>query len=96
MATLESAPRHPAPECPSRVRGCSYLDEGASGVVVRRNLVHHTHSAGLHLHYGANNTVEENVRASAAARPSHPATPTLPLVAVRCSHALATVMATWR
>lgn len=42
-----------------------YLDEGASHVTVRRNLVHHTLSAGLHLHFGFNNTVVENVFACA-------------------------------
>ena len=37
-----------------------YLDEGASGVLVRRNLVHHTTGAGLHQHYGKDNRVEDN------------------------------------
>ena len=38
-----------------------YLDEGASGVVVEDNLVHHTQGGGLHLHFGHNNSVERNV-----------------------------------
>ena len=42
-----------------------YLDEGASGVLVRRNLVHHTTGAGLHQHYGKDNRVEDNTFACA-------------------------------
>ena len=42
-----------------------YLDEGASGVTVRGNLVHHTTGAGLHQHYGTDNTVEGNTFACA-------------------------------
>jgi len=42
-----------------------YLDEGASGVVVRRNVVHHTTGGGLHQHYGTNNTVQNNTFACA-------------------------------
>ena len=42
-----------------------YLDEGASGVVVEDNLVHHTHGGGLHLHFGHNNSVDRNVFACA-------------------------------
>ena len=42
-----------------------YLDEGASGVLARRNLVLRTRSAAFHLHFGFNNTVSENVFACA-------------------------------
>ena len=37
-----------------------YLDEGASHVTVTHNLVHHTLSAGLHQHFGNNNTIAHN------------------------------------
>ena len=42
-----------------------YLDEGASGVLVRGNLVHHTWSAGFHQHFGFNNTFVGNIFACA-------------------------------
>ena len=41
------------------------VDEGASHVRVAHNLVHHTLSAGLHQHYGFNNSVVRNVFACA-------------------------------
>ncbi|MGC9451298.1 MAG: right-handed parallel beta-helix repeat-containing protein [Oceanipulchritudo sp.] len=37
-----------------------YLDEGASGVLVERNLVWKTHSHSLHEHWGRQNTIRNN------------------------------------
>lgn len=42
-----------------------YLDEGASGVVARGNLVFRAHSASLHQHFGFNNTISGNIFACA-------------------------------
>lgn len=42
-----------------------YLDEGATGVHVEGNLVHHTLAAGLHLHFGFENVIRGNIFACA-------------------------------
>ena len=41
-----------------------YLDEGSSRILVTNNVVYHTGWAGLFQHYGANNTVTNNVFAA--------------------------------
>ena len=38
-----------------------YLDEGASDVLIEKNLDYRTTHGGFHLHYGKNNTVRNNV-----------------------------------
>ena len=38
-----------------------YLDEGASDVLVERNMVRRTTGGGFHLHYGENNVVRNNI-----------------------------------
>ena len=43
-----------------------YFDEGASYIVARNNLTMFTQSAGLHLHYGRDNVVENNIFAFGA------------------------------
>ena len=42
-----------------------YLDEGASGVIARGNLVLRTRSASFHQHFGSNNSIVNNVFACA-------------------------------
>ena len=46
-----------------------YLDEGSSDAAVTNNVVYATYSAGLHLHYGANLSVTNNVLALNVAFP---------------------------
>ena len=46
-----------------------YLDEGSSDAAVTSNVVFSTYSAGLHLHYGANLSVSNNVLALNVAFP---------------------------
>ncbi len=38
-----------------------YLDEGSSDILVKDNIVYRTKSGGLHLHYGRDDTIENNI-----------------------------------
>jgi hypothetical protein len=49
-----------------------YMDEGTSDSVWSNNIVHSTKSAGLHIHYGVNNVVLNNVLALDTAFPCDP------------------------
>lgn len=53
-----------------------YLDEGTSDIIVSNNVVYNTGWASLFLHYGANNTIINNVFARASSDPPpHPQDP---------------------
>jgi parallel beta-helix repeat protein len=53
-----------------------YLDDGASGIVVSNNVVYNTGWAAMFQHYGANNTIINNVFARASLYPpAHPHDP---------------------
>ena len=43
-----------------------YLDEGASGITIRQNLVYDCGSQGLHVNYGRDNKAENNIFANSA------------------------------
>ena len=50
-----------------------YLDEGSSRILVANNVVYHTGWGGLFQHYGANNTITNNVFAAVSLLPpQHP------------------------
>lgn len=46
-----------------------YLDEGTSDAAVTNNIIYNTYAGALHLHYGANLTIKNNVLALSEAYP---------------------------